>query len=153
VNKLSVKWSEANMTSGVLGGMVVLVVDDNADSRSVLRQLLEMHGARVWSANGGREALVILERADPHVLVSDIDMPNLDGLDLVTCIRAREIAAHVKHLLPAVAVTAFCSDYDRRKCIQAGFQCHIPKPVDSIALIQAVALLGKNAKAADALSA
>jgi CheY-like chemotaxis protein len=132
-------------TNRRLEGVVVLVVDDNADSRMVLGRILEKQGAQVLSADGGKSALSILSGVYPDILLTDIAMPEMDGFALVEAIRAIEHAEPLRPVLPAVAVTAFYTDADRRKCFKAGFQRHIPKPIDSTALITAVATLTEHA--------
>lgn len=132
-------------TEPKLDGVVVLVVDDNADSRAVLSQILEGHGARVLLAESAKTALQILAEHAPNVLVSDIAMPGMDGIDLIEEIRSRErlkkLTQNVDTHLPAVAVTALRSEEDQRKCIKAGFHVHFPKPIDFTVLIKTVASL------------
>lgn len=123
-----------------LDGIDVLVVDDNADARFVLTILLESHGASVRAADSGKAALAAIEASRPQVLLSDIGMPEMDGFALIETIRSCELSdrlpAHARVI--AMALTAFTSQKDKRRCLSAGFQSHIAKPVDVQTLLQAI---------------
>jgi signal transduction histidine kinase/ActR/RegA family two-component response regulator len=115
-----------------LDGLHVLVVDDEADAREMLVKVLEGVGARVTTAASAADALMILGDAtkkenDADVLVSDIGMPGQDGYDLIREVRRR---GHHADALPAVALTAFAHTNDAREAALAGFQVHVPKPVN-----------------------
>ncbi|AKF09375.1 PAS domain S-box protein [Sandaracinus amylolyticus] len=118
-----------------LGGVRVLVVDDEPDARDVIAQVLELAEADVSTASSADEALEVMERAPFDVLLSDIGMPKRDGYALIEEVRRRGIA------VPAAALTAFARDQDRKRALAAGYQVHIPKPVEPEALISAVASL------------
>ncbi|WP_236519728.1 PAS domain S-box protein [Sandaracinus amylolyticus] len=118
-----------------LGGVRVLVVDDEPDARDVIAQVLELAEADVSTASSADEALEVMERAPFDVLLSDIGMPQRDGYALIEEVRRRGIA------VPAAALTAFARDQDRKRALAAGYQVHIPKPVEPDALIAAVASL------------
>jgi hypothetical protein len=130
-----------------LDGLHVLVVDDEADARRMLLKVLESVGARVTTAGSAAEALDILADATdrenaPDVLVSDVGMPDQNGYDLIRELRRR--GYHVGRL-PAVALTAFAHHDDASKAQLAGFQIHIPKPVDLHKLAEAISsLAGRN---------
>jgi signal transduction histidine kinase/ActR/RegA family two-component response regulator len=116
-----------------LDGLRVLVVDDQVDARRMLAKVLESVGARVTTAANAADALVSLADAieyddGPDVLVSDVGMPERDGYDLIREIRRR---GHLATELPAVALTAFAHNDDANKAALAGFQIHIPKPVNT----------------------
>jgi CheY-like chemotaxis protein len=125
-----------------LGGLRVLLVDDEPDAREALIGILQNHGAHVEAAGSAADAITALQRHSFDVLLADIGMPGADGYDLIRYIRALESgsASHV----PAAAVTAFASDADRRKALEAGFQVHLAKPVDPAALVETVVMLGRH---------
>ncbi len=126
-----------------LSGVRVLVVDDQPDAREVTERLLVECGARVWSASSAREALDTMGRARPHVLVSDIGMPGMDGFELLRRIRA--LGDEGGGCVPAVALTAFARPEDRASALGAGFEMHLTKPADASRLIAAVASLASRA--------
>ncbi len=121
-----------------LKGVTVLVVDDEQDAAEAVRRLLEIHGATVRVENTAREALAQIEADPPDVLISDIAMPGMDGLELIQQIRASETAARS---VPAAALTAFSSAEYEEKAKQAGFQTFVPKPVALEDLASTVAKL------------
>ncbi len=121
-----------------LAGMRVLVVDDEPDAQRLLVRVLEQAGASVLAASSAREALEILSKLTPEVLVSDLGMPDEGGLDLIRQVRG---SGHHSRDLPAVALTAFVSKEDQRAALLAGFQVHIPKPVDAHDLTAVIASL------------
>jgi signal transduction histidine kinase/ActR/RegA family two-component response regulator len=127
-----------------LDGIAVLVVDDEEDAREAMAVLLGQAGARVISAPGALEALDALDRERPDVLLSDIAMPGEDGYALIRRVRARPADSGGR--IPAAALTAYATIEDRAKAIRAGFDEHIPKPVDPARLIGAVALLVESAR-------
>jgi signal transduction histidine kinase len=122
-----------------LDGITVLVVDDEEDAREAMAVLLGQAGARVISVGGAAEALAMLDRERPDVLLSDIAMPGEDGYALIRRVRSR--SGETGGRIPAAALTAYATLEDRAKAIRAGYDEHIPKPVDPTRLIGAVALL------------
>jgi signal transduction histidine kinase/ActR/RegA family two-component response regulator len=127
-----------NLKDVRLDGLRVLVVDDEADARRVLSKVLDEAGADVTSAGSVKEALLALTAKDPHVLLSDIAMPDQDGYDLIRQVRN---LGHLAKDLPAVALTAFAHKDDRLRVLLAGFQVHVAKPIDPHELIAIVATL------------
>jgi PAS domain S-box-containing protein len=121
-----------------LDGLRVLVVDDEADARRLLTKVLGEVGAMVTAAGSVAEALAAVETTKPHVLLSDIAMPDQDGYDLIRQLRG---AGHSSKELPAVALTAFAHRDDRLRVLLAGFQVHVPKPIDPHELIAVIATL------------
>jgi len=109
-----------------LRGLHILIVEDDADSRHSLSELIQAAGASVTAAEDGEVALAALERHPADVVVSDIAMPKRDGFWLVGQIRSRERFRHI----PVVAVTGMMPAGDRRTILAAGFRAHVPKPVD-----------------------
>ncbi|HEV7300230.1 MAG TPA: ATP-binding protein [Tepidisphaeraceae bacterium] len=122
-----------------LEGVRVLVVDDEADGRTVVRRLLEECGAIVRTASSAGEAFDFYRSEAPDVLVSDIGMPKEDGYSLIRRIRALDPTQGGK--VPAVALTAYARPEDRIRAVQAGFQMHVVKPVEPAELITMVASL------------
>ncbi|MEW6493233.1 MAG: PAS domain S-box protein [Cyanobacteriota bacterium] len=110
-----------------LDNLRVLVVDDEADTRELLSVILEGDGAEVMAAATAREALETLPKFKPHVLVSDIGMPEENGYDLIRQVRALPPEQGGK--IPALALTAYAKVEDRNQALAAGFQMHVPKPV------------------------
>ncbi len=122
-----------------LGGVRVLVVDDHEDAREVLRAVLERCGASVVVAASAAEALRRLPAERPDVVLSDVEMPEQNGYDLLR--QMRSLPAERGGLTPAVALTAYASADDRVKLLRAGFQMHVPKPVQPAELATVVASL------------
>ena len=123
--------------SSDLGGLKLLVVDDDTDARDFLARVLAECGAAVSSTGNAAEALALVERERPDVLVSDIGMPNVDGYELLRRIRALGQARGGR--LPAIALTAFARSEDRTRALRAGFLAHVAKPVDPAELVATIA--------------
>jgi signal transduction histidine kinase len=122
--------------TGKLAGLRIVAVDDEEDTRGLLVVVLEQQGATVEAAGSCAEALAVLERTKPDILVSDIGLPGTDGYELIRTVRAREQSGTK---LPAIALTAYTRREDRRLALEAGFQAHVAKPVDPGELISVVA--------------
>jgi CheY-like chemotaxis protein len=122
-----------------LQGLTVLVVEDDEDTREVLKVMLEMCGARVLCADSARAGLQAFTRDHPQAIVSDIAMPGEDGYWLIGELR-RELGVPPEKV-PAVAVTAFSGQHPRAKALAAGFQAHLAKPIDPDELCRTVAQL------------
>jgi hypothetical protein len=131
-------------------GVRVLVVDDEADARELLRRLLMDCNAIVTVAATAQEALALLESERPDVLVSDIGMPGEDGYTLIQ--RVRALGEGYGGRTPAIALTAYARPEDRVKAMVAGFQQHLSKPVEPAELIAVVATLMNGRAPADARS-
>jgi PAS domain S-box-containing protein len=116
-----------------LHGMRVLLVEDDADSRSLLSVILEQAGARVTPSASGSEALAALESAPVDALVSDVGMAGMDGYALLREIRKRSPERGGR--TPAVALTAYASADDAERAIASGFDRHLPKPVEPAVFI------------------
>jgi len=115
-----------------------VVVDDEPDARRVVSKVLSDAGAAVTAAGSAKEARQAIEKIQPHLLISDIAMPDEDGYDLIGQVRA---AGHTAQTLPAIALTAFAHKADARKAQLAGYQVHLSKPVDPRDLLAAAASL------------
>jgi PAS domain S-box-containing protein len=122
-----------------LDGLKVLAVDDEADTREVIRAVFEQCGARVTTAASAAEALLLLEETRPDVLISDIGMPEEDGYELIDKVRALPVERGGK--IPAVALTAYARAEDRLRALRTGYQMHVPKPVELAELVAIVARL------------
>jgi CheY-like chemotaxis protein len=132
-------------SAGDLAGARILVVDDAPDTRDVLEVLLTQSGAEVRAVGSAAEALAEVEAWRPDIIVSDIGMPDEDGYELIRKVRG---LGREKGALPAIALTAFAQAQDRVRALTAGFNLHVPKPVDPAELAAAIAsLLGKNKQA------
>lgn len=122
-----------------LEGMDVLVVDDEADARDMLERILQECGATVRAAASAEEALRQVASARPDVMVSDIGMPGMDGIQLIQRLRAQALEADER--IPAIALTAFARAEDRQRVLEAGFDDHLAKPLEPHALITRIAAL------------
>jgi CheY-like chemotaxis protein/anti-sigma regulatory factor (Ser/Thr protein kinase) len=122
-----------------LDGVRVLVVDDEADARSMLTVILGQRGAAVTSAASVGEALTVLERTQMDVLVSDLAMPGEDGYALIRKVRA--LGPERGGSVPAIALTAHVAVEDRTRVLIAGYQTHVGKPVEASELVAVVATL------------
>jgi hypothetical protein len=118
-----------------LSGVRALVVDDEADARELLATILSMKEAEVRTAGGIAEALKIIAIWRPEIVVADIAMPGGGGYELIRRLRREGIKA------PAIAITAYAGDDDRLRALAAGFQLHMPKPVELYELIMSIASL------------
>jgi signal transduction histidine kinase/ActR/RegA family two-component response regulator len=130
-----------------LEGISVLVVDDDEQSRDVVAAQLKGCGAAVVTAASAAQAFDMLQREDIGVLLADIGMPDEDGYTLIRRVRAMSTPGTAS--IPAAALTAFARDEDRQQALNAGYQLHLPKPLDASSLISAVATLGRMRPAAD----
>jgi PAS domain S-box-containing protein len=132
--------ADAYAQSADLGGVRVLVVDDEPDARSLIERLLQECEATVTTAGSASEALEHVVREAPDVLLSDIGMPKEDGYSLMR--RIRRLSGKASRI-PAIALTAYARAEDRAKALQAGYQMHLAKPVEPATLIATVARLVK----------
>lgn len=112
----------------------IFVVDDDPDTRDLLRFMLEEEGAIVTVATNAKEALSLLEKELPTILVSDVAMPEMDGFQLIAQIRELPQGAE----LPAIALTAYAREEDRLQAIRSGFNDYLTKPVDPLELMQLI---------------
>ena len=125
-----------------LGGVRVLLVDDEEDGRAIVSLLLEQAGARVTSASSVAEALVALRGSRFGIVVSDIEMPEEDGYALVAAMRRDPRLAAV----PAVALTAHAAESERARALAAGFAAHVAKPTGEGELAAIVAGVLRDAR-------
>jgi signal transduction histidine kinase/DNA-binding response OmpR family regulator len=126
----------------LLDGVKVLVVDDEPDSRELLMTILTNCGSDVHCSDSAATAMQEFNEWNPDLLVSDIGMPNEDGYSLIR--RVRNLASHHARI-PAVALTAYATDEDRSQALSAGFQMHVPKPIEPESFVTSIAsVLGRK---------
>ncbi|HKB98546.1 MAG TPA: response regulator [Terriglobales bacterium] len=119
----------------------ILLAEDNAVNRELLRELLEARGFEVDEACDGQEALDMIAQTQPDILLLDIGMPVLDGFAVVQKIRGNPRYA----TLPVLAVTAYAMQGDREKILNAGFNGYLSKPINTRSLTEELErLLGKR---------
>jgi PAS domain S-box-containing protein len=124
-----------------LRGLRVLVVDDDPDARMIVRRLLVDYDVEMFEAESVAEALQVVDRCRPQLLLSDIGMPGSDGYELLRSIRAKGYGAD---RLPAIALTAFIQPDDKTMVISSGFQAHLAKPVHPHELIVTIASVAQG---------
>ena len=138
----SVPAGAASVAQADLSGLRVLVVDDEPDTLDLLRRVLGDSQAQVAAAPSVECALATLGGFEPHVLISDVSMPGRDGYELIREVRATSTAEQ----LPAAALSAYARPDDVERARAAGFQVHLPKPVEPDVLVRVVArLAGRSA--------
>ena len=127
-----------------LNGLRILLAEDNPVNLKLAVRLLERHGSRVYIANNGLEAVELLERLewDVDLMLTDVQMPEMDGYQVTATIRARE--AQVGGHLPIIAMTAHALDRDRERCLAAGMDAYISKPVQAQKLYALIEKTIKN---------
>jgi signal transduction histidine kinase/ActR/RegA family two-component response regulator len=124
----------------------VLLVDDEDDTRQLAREVLTGHGAVVEEACSAQEALWKLGSFRPDVMVTDIGLPYTDGFSLIG--HVRKLPPELGGQTPAIALTAYALAEDRDRALAAGFQQHVPKPVDPLELVSCIADLGPRKRVA-----
>jgi signal transduction histidine kinase/ActR/RegA family two-component response regulator len=133
------------LESGDIRGLRVLIVDDEADSRSLVQRVLEGAGAEVVTAGSVAEAVDRFERFRPDLMISDIGMPQEDGYSLIRRIRDRLPADGGE--TAAIALTAYARAEDREHALAAGFHEHVVKPVEPARLVAVVAAVAGRERA------
>jgi signal transduction histidine kinase/DNA-binding response OmpR family regulator len=132
-----------NPSSG-LAGVQVLVVDDHADTCELVMEMIQYYGAQAKGASSAAEALNVLGCWKPDVILSDIGMAGEDGYKLIQ--RVRALPASEGGDIPAAAMTAYVGEEDRLRAISAGYQAHIPKPINRDQLIEVLSTLSGRAR-------
>lgn len=125
----------------------ILVAEDNAVNRELVRELLETHGYSVSEACNGQDALQMIAESPPDLLLLDLGMPVLDGFGVIRKIRENSCWAE----LPVLAVTAYAMNGDRDKIISSGFDGYLSKPINSLLLLQELTRLLKKAEGREAI--
>ena len=123
-----------HIAMGSLQLVNIFVVDDDPDTRDLLRFMLEDEGAIVTLASSAAEALSLLQQELPTVLVSDVAMPEMNGFQLIELVRELPQGAE----LPAIALTAYAREEDRQQAIHSGFNDYLTKPVDPLELLRLI---------------
>ena len=121
----------------LLGGLRILVVDDELDSRELITAILTRCGSEVRCSETVSEAIQTFRDWKPDLLVSDIGMPVEDGYSLIQ--RLRKMKSKLAREIPAIALTAYATVEDRDRALDAGFQIHVTKPIDPEALVRSIA--------------
>ena len=125
-----------------LDGLSILVVDDEADTRELLKQGLEYCGAKVRVAGSAAEAVDALVASVPDILISDIGMPGIDGYDLIRQVRG--LPPNRGGKVAAIALTAYTRTEDRLQALRAGYDMHVPKPVELAELVAVAASVARR---------
>jgi CheY-like chemotaxis protein len=130
---------------GDLHGVHVLAIDDEADSLTLLRIVLETAGATVTTSSAPAEALRSIEEAAPDAVIIDLGMPEMDGFEVIRAVRQSTNPA-IRDV-PAAALTAFARSEDRTRALRSGFEMHLAKPVDPGELVASVLTLVRRGRA------
>ena len=125
-----------------LADLRILLVDDELEAREVVAAILTQAGAEVATAASVQEAMYLFGQWKPHVLISDIGMPNEDGYALIR--KVRDLTSEEGGQVPAIALTAFARIQDRLQVLSAGYQMHVPKPVEPVEAATVVASVAKR---------
>ncbi len=110
----------------------VLIIEDEADSSEVVREMLEYNGILSWAAPNAEDALGMIPEVQPNLFVVDLALPGMDGWGFLSSVRADPATADI----PAVAITAYHSINVARQAIEAGFAAYFPKPLDTTSFVR-----------------
>jgi CheY-like chemotaxis protein len=124
------------MADARLADLTIVVVEDHDDARKYLGIFLDRMGANVVVAKDGFEGLEAIKSCHPHIVLSDIAMPGMDGFELLRNIRA--LGAALTDRLPVVAMSAFFTDADRTHVLDTGFKACLPKPFSPEKLVETI---------------
>lgn len=122
-----------------LSGLRILAIDDSADACALIETVLTQYGADVTVACSAQAGLDSFSKVRPHILVSDIGMPDMDGFTLIRQIR--QLPPEQGGQIPAIALTAYTRDIDQQKAYDSGYQQHLPKPIEIDHLIKSIVAL------------
>jgi CheY-like chemotaxis protein len=128
-------------TNARLAGRSILVVDDDKDTREMLRFILEQDGAQVMSAGSVTEAVEQYKTSPPDAMIADIGMPEFNGYALIALIRDHD--KELGRSTPAIALTAYTSPKDEQTALAAGFQKYMSKPFEPGEIIDTISSLVK----------
>jgi signal transduction histidine kinase len=131
----------ADLNPELLSGLRVLTVDDQQDTRELMALALARYGAEVQTSESAAEALTMIENWKPHVVVSDIGLPGMDGYDFMRQLRRTEGDGE---RIPAIAVTGYAGAIDESKALNAGYEVHLPKPIELNKLVEAIAKVSRK---------
>jgi two-component system cell cycle response regulator DivK len=118
-----------------MAGELILIVEDNEPNRKVARDLLQVHGYRTIEAETGEDAIVLAATRAPDLVVMDVHLPGMSGVDALAKLRA----APATRAIPVLAFTASVMPQDRSEIMAAGFDAFMSKPIDLEAFLQTVA--------------
>ena len=113
----------------------VLIVEDETDTREMLAHALKQRGAKPIEADSAKQAFRLLEKQGCDLVISDIGMPEVDGYTFMRKMRSMKSPARK---LPAIVLTAYAGEEDRKLAMQAGFDAHVPKPVTLTELVRVI---------------
>jgi len=131
--------------SGEGGGRLILIVEDNAKNLKLARDVLQFHGFRTVEAVSGEDALVVARDAHPDLVLMDVGLPGIDGVEATRRLKSEALTAAI----PVVALTASVMAADRARFAEAGFAGFIPKPIDVLQFpAQVLAYCGPRAEGA-----
>ena len=137
--------SEAPWGDGIdplsLNGLRLLLADDDEDTRTLFTFVLEDYGAEVLAVGSVQAAIEAVEQQRPHLLISDINLPDADGYSLLRQVRSLDSKSSK---IPVIATSGFDEDYKATDTSSEGFQCYLCKPVDPDELVAAVMSLTKR---------
>ena len=133
--------SSSEPHSDLLRGLKILTVDDQQDTRELIALALGRYGAEVRASESATHALEMIKDWKPHVVVSDIGLPEMDGYDFMR--RLREIEGDGERI-PAIAVTGYAGAMDESKALNAGYALHLSKPIELSALATAIAKVSRR---------
>ena len=129
-----------NEKSLALRGLQLLIIEDDADTLEMMRVLFEAQSIKVMGATTAEEAFILLNKERPDIVISDISLPGMDG-----CEFARRVRADARlRALPLIALTGLVSTDDRERALDAGFDSHLPKPINYSELFGVVKELAKS---------
>jgi CheY-like chemotaxis protein len=124
------------MPFNTLNGLAIVVVEDHDDARRYLDLFLSRSGADVVVVRDAFEALEAIKKNRPHLVISDIQMPGKDGVELLREIRA--LGPHHESTVPVIAMTGIVSSAERTRLLNAGFQAYLPKPFGPDRLLETI---------------
>ena len=133
--------AETQLRPDLLHGLKVLTIDDQQDTRELITLALARYGADVRASDSASMALKMIEDWKPHVVVSDIGLPEMDGYDFMR--RLRELEGDGDRI-PAIAVTGYAGAMDESKALDAGYEVHLSKPIELNELANAIAKLSRR---------
>jgi CheY-like chemotaxis protein len=125
----------------LLKGLRILSVDDQQDTRELITLALARYGAEVKASDSASTALELIKEWKPHVVVSDIGLPGMDGYDFVR--QLREFEADGERI-PAIAVTGYAGAVDESKALDAGYEVHLSKPIELNKLVAVIAKVSRR---------
>lgn len=112
----------------------VLIIEDNDLNLKLFKDLLEAHGYQTIETKDGAKALDLIIEANPNLVLLDIQLPNVSGIDIIKQIRGNEKTKEI----PVIAVTAFAMHDDEERIIDAGCQAYVSKPISIISFVELI---------------